>query len=704
MTKNKPDMNNQSGSSISKVVALYNKYLVDPSKHTSLTPKDFAEMRAKDGTIMALTNLLTLPILASGWDIEPDEANDPDGAQAEFVKSCLTMTPEQGGMSTPFHLVLADMLRSTYEGWRGFEKVYTLSPDNKIVFKKIVSYPSETLHIDIDEKGDFEGFTQTINGEPVKIDKRKCVLVTHGKERDWLKGESMLLAAASHYYEKQKFYYLGGLQSQAYALPSRVAVANEGSNKKEREEVAQDLQDSADLNSAIVLPFGYELKDPSGSAKSDMINFINHHDRQMALSILAQFLSLGSTSTGSYALSKDQTDLFNFIITSIEKNLEYHINAFVIPDLTKYNYEKPSFPKFKFANLTDTTMGVLENVFNQIISNKPEIITKEFAISIVKKLALQLNIDIDEIGYTTEEGATMSRERKACKCSHAEFDRKDGGENSDPKWHRELTSAEQKVNFSNINNKMNTFEQQMLEKSGKIINQMTAEAKKEVETALKDGDRRKAMAYRVSDKLKSEYHDILEQIMLDAYNYGKTAASGELKQQNIATPADTKRYITDYATSVVEKQASDIEFQVRQAIMSGNQVELALGKIPSTIAEIWAVAETLIGNWFNTAIATGISAMIASSLNRGRDDIFSTYQEKIKRMQYSAILDGKTCQQCRELDGTVVDYKTYKKSVWQPPIHFGCRCIWVAVMQEEELPAITGFQSSYGGYEAPSLI
>jgi hypothetical protein len=90
-----------------------------------LTVEDYVRARQNDGTVASLYNILTLPILASSFEIEADEA-DTSGEQADFVKKVLLNPVHKGGMEIPMQIVLADMLRGVLEGFRVFEKVYGL--------------------------------------------------------------------------------------------------------------------------------------------------------------------------------------------------------------------------------------------------------------------------------------------------------------------------------------------------------------------------------------------------------------------------------------------------------------------------------------------------------------------------------------------------------------------------------------------------
>ncbi|WP_427117082.1 hypothetical protein [Pseudarthrobacter scleromae] len=51
-------------------------------------------------------NILTLPILASGFEIEADE-DDANGEQAEFIRKVLLNPVHKGGMEIPMPIILA---------------------------------------------------------------------------------------------------------------------------------------------------------------------------------------------------------------------------------------------------------------------------------------------------------------------------------------------------------------------------------------------------------------------------------------------------------------------------------------------------------------------------------------------------------------------------------------------------------------------
>lgn len=698
-----PKLNDQVGTASNSLDKLVRKYFKDPS---ALKPSDFERMRKTDGTAMALYNILTLPILASTWDVEADEDADPDGAQANFVKESFELAPERGGMTTPFPIVLADMLRATVEGYRFFEKVHTLSPDGQIVYKKLASYDATSLTLDQDDRGGFDGASQKAligdSLEGVKIPVAKSFLFTYRKEINNLEGESAFVAAYKHFEEKKKLYYLGNLQAQSAAIPARIGKTGEGAQNATQskiDEVAEALSDLVELNSAIVLPFGFDVETVNSTTKVDIMPLINHHNTEMARSVLAHFLMLGDSSSGSWALSKDQTDLFTLSLKGLMTNIEYHINSYLIPDLTEYNFAKPSYPRFKFSQLTDTAVGLVAEAFQKILDRTPEGVPDYMIEGIVDKMALQLGIDKPGGEAATENdiaktATTKKTQQKRPESSKSHFLAKGG-------WARTLRPTESKVNFNGLQKKLDFLENQLADASKKVFEDIEREATADIRTLLDAKDYKTAASYRI--RKATAYTKIINQSMVDSYTYAKNGAADEINEESPATPNQSRNLMKSDAEGYVQKQFSDLEFNIRSAINESIRKN-QLSDVELSVADLIAAISNMITGYYKKHVAAGISVAIASAMNLGRDDVFRIFESKLDRFEFSAILDRKTCPICSDLDGTVVNSAEYQATIWNPPIHFSCRCIWVAVEIEEEVkPDLTGFVDKYGGVTAPTF-
>jgi hypothetical protein len=94
-------------------------------------------------------------------------------------------------------------------------------------------------------------------------------------------------------------------------------------------------------NTGLFLPFGYEfhLQGIEGRIR-DPIQSIQHHSEQITRSVLAMFLNLGSTQTGSRALGNSFLDFFHLSLNATASLVCDAINGTTIRRLVDYNFER----------------------------------------------------------------------------------------------------------------------------------------------------------------------------------------------------------------------------------------------------------------------------------------------------------------------------------------------------------------------------
>jgi SPP1 gp7 family putative phage head morphogenesis protein len=661
----------------------------DPDK---VKIKDLIKMRKTDGTATALYNIMTMPIKANPSSIEPADDSPEAKKQAEFVKGVLYSPPHEGGMSTPFDLVLADMLRAIVEGYRVYEKVFAIQ-DGKVVYKKIAIRDNQSVTLATDERGGFAGFKQyAMIGdklELVSIPVERAFLFTFGKEHNQLSGESAFRAAYYHFDKKHRLYYLAHEAAQQFAIPPKLVTAKENATDDAIQHAA-DQVGQLGVNAAVGLPNGYDAKVLSSTGRYDIEPLINHHNAEMARSVLAQFMMLGTgTSTGSWALSNDQTDMFILALRSVLHQVESHVNSYLIPDLIDYNFEKPMYPKFEFSDITESTQNLLRDIALKLMEQKPEGIPDWLMSESVKQLAAQLDIEVpEEEGETASTDPAMSYKPRATQFA-------------DMKWKRPLTPAEGKVNFTGIQRKYDQLEEDFAQTVKPVWDKVRANTVKDLRKLLEKGDL-KALDSFVIPGL-AEYEAELLKSMLDAYSYAKVGAADEMERKAPANKAETKELLKRQAQSIVEKQSADLLFEIRNTVNTAKRKN-QLSTTSLSIGDVLTTVGSLFGSFLADKVKLGVATAIAIAVNAGRDDVFTTYRNIISKYQYSALLDDVTCPICEDLDGSVVDESEYRETDWLPPVHLNCRCIWVEIMEvETEQPEITGLPAEPGGTPAPAL-
>lgn len=738
-----------------------------------VTVADLVKMRQEDGTASALYNIMTLPIMANPWDIEADP-EDVDGVQAAFIKDAFSRPSYRGGMTTPFSLVVADALRAVLEGYRLFEKVYTINPEGKIVYRKIASRDNSTITLLSDDRGGFNGAKQRAyigdKYDEVVIPRDKCFLFTFGKEKDWLKGESAFRAAFYHYDKKHRLYYLAHQAVQQFAITPKVGIAPAGVKNQADIDEAVDVLDSLAVNSSAALPNGWDVKTLGATGRIDPVQLIDHHNAEMARSILAQFMMLGSGgSTGSWALSNDQSDMFILALRGLMDNLEEHITAYLVADLIDYNFETPHYPKFRFADLTTQTTNLVKESFMKIMDKDPSQVNDFVIDGVVKRMAELLEIEIPEDKKTDDDqsGSTAADTQSIAGAidqtaeiakqalngaqigslldvvnqiaggqlpfdtgretliaafpflTPADIDkilspvknftptpqlsRKKGRHFlADERWKRPLTPAETKVNFSSIQKKFNTLETEFEDKVKPIWDKIKSDTLARVEKLLEAEDYGAIQDLEIN--FADEYRAAIVDAMMDAYNYAKVGAADEMGVRAPQTPKETRDLINSQAQQTVDKQFAELKFEITNAVTTAQRKAQLSTHVDLAISDVIGTIGTLIGGYYDSKIGITAGIITTIGINIGRDDAFKANAKNISRYQYSAILDDATCAICEDLDGMVLNQQQYDDTVWTPPIHFNCRCIWVEILEdEEEQPEITGVPDSPGGTEAPAL-
>jgi hypothetical protein len=84
------------------------------------------------------------------------------------------------------------------------------------------------------------------------------------------------------------------------------------------------------------------------------------------------------------------------------------------------------------------------------------------------------------------------------------------------------------------------------------------------------------------------------------------------------------------------------------------------------------------------------SLFVMGAINLGRETVFESEPDRVYAFQYSAILDDRTSDLCRSLDGIIVKPWSKQYHAIKPPNHWNCRWIFVEILTDEPYkPAFT---------------
>lgn len=396
--------------------------------------EELDRMCRQDGTARSLYNIITLPIRAAKWSLVPDEGGEEEAA---FIEAMFKEPPFRGGMSTPMDYVIAVACKAIRQGFVVWEKVYRIGsiqyagPDGKIIqknnailLKKLAPRPSETITFLTDENGGFAGFVQRVHYKgryiEVRIPPEKALVFTINKHENPLYGESMFLPAYYHYDKKHKLYYVAHMAYMMNAIPARIGKYPANADIEAQEAFKRALANLG-VNSVVTMPefagdkaaqYSVEVFE-SRRSLSDFTTLINHHNAEMAKSVLAQFIELGhGGSGGSYSLSKDQSEFFLMAIEGIMRDLEYTFNAYLIPEFVDLNFGTGRYPKFQFEPLVESTKELLKATFEKLVTASSKQVSDEFMLELEQHVAEEFGFAIDyaELKRRMTEDAALSRE------------------------------------------------------------------------------------------------------------------------------------------------------------------------------------------------------------------------------------------------------------------------------------------------------
>lgn len=351
----------------------------------------YEKMRKSDAQVFATLLAMELPIRSTKWDIMPasdenGETGDREHEIADFVRKAIFEK-----METPFDDFIREVLTMLAFWFAPFEKVWTA--DSEFVWLKKLAFRKQNSIHKWQQEDWTAGITQILPQTVVEwvnewknlvsIPASKLLLFSFRREGENYEGVSVLRSAYKHWYFKETMYKFDAVRHERQSvgipviyLPSTATDAD----KAEAQRIVANIR--ASEQTGVVMPWPkedgwlFEFADMKAGQNTNLFESIKHHNREIAKNILAQFLELGDTESGSKALSEDQSDLFLLSLVAVANQIKDTINRFLIPELVDYNYDGvKEYPKLTFEKLGSVDYEKIANILSSLASG--ELITKD---------------------------------------------------------------------------------------------------------------------------------------------------------------------------------------------------------------------------------------------------------------------------------------------------------------------------------------
>lgn len=656
----------------------------------------YDEMRKSDGTVAAAVKACSLPIRRAKWFIKPASEEKADIEIADFVRYALFEA-----QSIKWNDILRQSLLMLPLGVMVFEKVYKVASFNgkdRVLWDKFAPRLPKSIQAweTTDKKPGIQ--QRTVSGGLASIPMEKLIVLVNDREGDNWWGSSILRAPYKHWYIKNTLYKIDAIAAERQGLGVPKVKLPEGFSEEDRAKAETILKNlRANEHAYIIEPHDYEITFMDMMAKTtrDVTESINHHNREITKSVLAQFLELGSTDSGSRALSTDQTDMF---LQSEEAAANTLVDAFnvAIQEIVNLNFDGTErYPELAYTGITRTNVANLASAYQTLTTAKglkpgpnDEVYLRELLGLPERDQSEDVDEDVDEDDADDGDDDADAQMNKAGKKEASEHrhasKKKIYAEGDEWKGWRALTFAERKVNFGALEAKLDTLEDSFDKVTQGLLHTERDRFITSLTKALNNGDRDAVKAATL--KIKDAYARIIKDSAREAFEYGKTTAAREMGSKIPTNPREVLSQIDIQADAIADLHITQITAEAKTSMVN------ALSKGESAAVAL-AAADKAASQLIDDLTYDTSRILMAGSVNNGRSAAFDANSENIYALQRSEILDSSTCNYCLSIDGRIVekDDPFAENTIF----HSNCRGIWVEILlSEEELPSIGGIPQS----------
>ena len=260
------------------------------------------------------------------------------------------------------------------------------------------------------------------------------------------------------------------------------------------------------------------------------------------------------------------------------------------------------------------------------------------------------------------------------------------------RWSRPPNKYERHVDFARINDNIDRLEIQFVRAVRPFIRRMENKAAARIRQyesgrlrLFSEAD--KALYAKLYQVQAAKYHRTFGEITAAEVKTRFRPSRPVLASLNRDSRVITASNLDGVSASVAKNISRLLGEEVHAAALDDSQIP----KIVTYLKALLIGGAKLVG-----AVA------VATSLAKTREQIFADVAEDIYSYEFSAVLDGRQCPTCEDLDGMNLDQSDYDDTQWVTPIHHNCRCIWVAILEEQtEKPAYTKPVRRAGGLTSP---
>ena len=424
---------------------IYEEFLTDLKGDKAV--RVYKEMANNDPVIGAVLYAIRTLVRQVSWSVREADESEEAKACAKFVEECLFEDMEETWSDT-----LSEILSFLVYGFSTHEITYKIRRgpdqedkrfksrfrDNRIGWRGFPIRSQESLaDWDIDpDDGAILGFYQDPppSYQTRYIPRDKMLLFRADVHKNNPEGRSILRNAYISYFYKKKIQTYEGIGISrdlaglpVMEVPLQILSSNASSSEKSTLAAMKDLVQKCgrDEYEGLVIPHeqladgspsGYRLKllSAGGRRPIDVNEIIKRYESRIAMSMLGEFILLGSESVGSFALADSKTSLFAQALGTYLDSIASIFNNEAIPALIKLNnLPERCYPRLAYDDIETPDLAAFSASLSSLVGAgvlTPDDKLEEFVREYANLPGTESETSREEAGPSEEEIAQQVKE------------------------------------------------------------------------------------------------------------------------------------------------------------------------------------------------------------------------------------------------------------------------------------------------------
>lgn len=609
-------------------------------------------------------------VVNTGWKITGD--NDKIN---EFVTNNFKHINETTGLDSSFDDVLRDMLSAYEYGFSLTEPVYKIE-NAKYHYKILRTRAPHGFKFFLDRFGSMDKITQMTTEK--EKDFKPSQFIHHVYDMRFGNPYGKADLRAAHNPWKSKKFFVRFFAVYVEKLASGTIVTKYPKNYTTEEITAlHDTIKSIQNATTLAIPEDtiLDILEMKRDASDIYLKGIDHWNTQIARSILVPDLlglSGKGTSSGSYALGKEQVGIFLGIIKKDRESLSRKITMKLVRPLVLANFGdiecKFEFLPYKKEDVLDYLKVWVEAIKAQAYTPPEE----------------DINYFRTVIGFPIIEDTGIKPAPKKPKQKGSDKDI-DIDKKSYANRYRELTQYEKKIDVDSVQRELDRQENKIISILNNLATDVYGSLIKQIENknALNkfkpelvntlEAKNTKPMAIALRNYYSELFKDTTKQAQIQMFPERTEKFAVELLPEEFLEllKVEAFKQIDDYTLNITKQAKNTLIQSIKDNISESEALKLMKSGI-----------EDSSDTWIKATVRTKTTEIY----NEARKKYWETdplAKQLVEAYQWSAIIDTRTSEVCRRLDKKI--FLIGELSDWlKPPAHINCRSILVPITKFED--------------------